>query len=38
MERLVSGVVAKTYSPDSLRSELIHAGAEVDYIMSLTQR
>ncbi|MFH1724088.1 MAG: extracellular solute-binding protein [Elusimicrobiota bacterium] len=35
MEQLVRDVVRKTFSPQALRQELIHAAAEMDFIMSL---
>lgn len=35
MERLVSDVLHKEYAPEVLRRELIHAAAEIDYVLSL---
>ncbi len=35
LERLVGDVLARDYAPEVLRRELIHAAAEIDYVLSL---
>lgn len=35
MERLVGDVLHKDYGPEGLKRELIHAAAEIDYVLSL---
>lgn len=37
MERLVRSIMHKRYGPQTLRKELIHASAEIDYVLSVYQ-